>query len=209
MQLNIYGEFAPGPWKSPAEIIAAINSGKDEWFPGKVELRQFAASGAGLVEGAVNVWNVLCSIARHKPTRINVFTHATAGYIGLSGRVVKGDVIFNAGEATALTPDIIERAEEEKFTFSDSRTKNITINSVHAALGKNAEMVVYACHSGLDQAYLKRIASLLRIKVSGFKTEIHYYPEWAGKTLTWQYSAGTSRKVRDFHGLVPDVFATP
>jgi len=43
MELNIYGDFSPGPWKTQAEIFAAINSGKEDWFPSKVELRQFAA----------------------------------------------------------------------------------------------------------------------------------------------------------------------
>lgn len=67
MELNIYGDFVPGPWTMQAEILAAINPGRDEWFPGKVELRQFAASGIGLVEGAVNVWNVLSLIVRNEP----------------------------------------------------------------------------------------------------------------------------------------------
>jgi hypothetical protein len=110
-----------------------------------VELRQFAASGRGIVEGAVNVWNVLCSIARHKPTRVNVSTHATEGYIGLSGKVVKGNVIFNTTrEENSLSPDIIAEADDEGFYFSDLRTKNATIKDVRDALGKHAEMVLYA-----------------------------------------------------------------
>jgi hypothetical protein len=92
MELNIFGDFAPGPWKTTAEGLAAINSNRDDRFPSKVELRQMAASGSGLVEGAVNVWNLLCSIVRHKPNRVNILTHATEGYISLSGRVVKGKV---------------------------------------------------------------------------------------------------------------------
>jgi hypothetical protein len=210
MELNICGDFAPGPWKTPAEIVAA--TGKDEWFPGTVELRQFAASGRGIVEGAVNVWNVLCSIARHKPTRVNVFTHATEGYIGLSGKVVKGNVIFNTTrEENSLSPDIIAEADDEGFYFSDLRTKNATIKDVRGALGKHAEMVLYACHSGLDQDYLKQIAKLLGIKVRGFKSEMWYHPVLSRdrKTIKWQYSAGPSEKVKDFHKLQADVFAGP
>jgi len=54
----------------------------------------FGVPGTGRQITVKGVWNVLCSIARHKPTRVNVFTHATEGYIGLSGKVVKGNVIL-------------------------------------------------------------------------------------------------------------------
>jgi hypothetical protein len=212
MELNIYGDFAPGPWKTQAEILAAINSGKEEWFPGKVELRQFAASGIGVVEGAVNVWNVLCSIVRNKPVRVNIFTHGTEGYIGLSGWVIKGNVIFNTlKEEYALSPELIQEAGEQGFIFSDFKTKNATIENVRAALGGHAEMVLYACHSGVDQGYLKQIAKLLRIRVRGFKSEINYHPAGSKdrKTINWQYSVGSSGKVQDFHKLQPDVFADP
>jgi hypothetical protein len=209
MELNIYGNFAPGPWKTDAAILAAINSGKDDWFPSKVELKRFANSGRGVVEGADNVWNMLCSIVRHKPTRVNVCTHGTDGYIGFVGQVVKGNVIFDARkEENSLNPDIIEEAEKEGFKFSDHKTKNATMKDVRGALGKNAEMVLYACHSGLEQDYLKQIANLLRIKVWGFKSEILYHPVPTKdlKTIkTWQYSAGPTEKVTDFHKLQPDV----
>jgi hypothetical protein len=72
-------------------------------------------------------------------------------------------------------------------------------------------MVLYACHSGLDQGYLKQIAELLRIRVRGFKSEILYHPVPSKdrKTINWQFSAGFSEKVQDFHKLQPDVVADP
>jgi hypothetical protein len=102
-------------------------------------------------------------------------------------------------------------ADDEGFYFSDLRTKNATIKDVRGALGQHAEMVLYACHSGLDQDYLKQIAKLLGIKVRGFKSEMWYHPVLSKdrKTINWQYSAGPSEKVKDFHKLQADVFAGP
>lgn len=155
-ELNIYGSFKEGPWKTNAEVLAAIRSMTDEWFPGSAELREFAKSGKGTVEGVVNVWNVLCSIARNRPNRVNIFTHATSGYIGLSGKVVKGNVYFSAKADAELNDEIINSAEEDDFTFSDSKSKNVTMKQVRAALRKDAEIVIYACHSGLDKTYLQK-----------------------------------------------------
>jgi hypothetical protein len=205
MELNVYGDYAPGPWKTNAKILAAINSNRDEWFPGREELRQFAASGSGLVEGAVNVWNLFCSIVRHKPNRVNIFTHGDSGYIGLSGTVVKGNVYFARSPDTQLSPETILAATEPGFSFSDQKTKNATMNDVRKALGKEAELIVYACHSGLDSRYLQSIARLLNVRAAGFEEEIHYHPDPSPdlKSIRWQYSVGDGAKVRDFHGLKP------
>ncbi len=204
MELNVYGEYAQGPWRTPKEIVAAANSNRDEWFPGKLELRQMASSGAGVVEGAPNVWNLLCLIVRYKPARVNIFTHATSGYIGMSGTVVKGNVYFAKSPAAEFGPETINEAGEDGFTFSDAKTKGATMGDVHQALGTSSQIVVYACHSGSDTAYLKRLAKLLRTKVGGFDQSIRFYPTLSRdqKSLDWQYSTGGA-KVRDFHGLTP------
>jgi len=215
MELNIFGDFTEGPWKTDAEILKASKI-PYEWSPGKDELRHFAASGGrGFVEGAANVWNVLCSIVRHKPRRVNIFTHgADDGYIGLKGWVVKGNVTFDTRkEEYALTPELISEAEEEGFSFSDLKTKNATVNNVRDALGEHAEMVLYACHSGSDQDYLNQIARLLRIKVWGFSKEILYRPLPSRdglKIVGWRYKVdGDSEEVAHFYKLQPDIVGRP
>lgn len=206
MELNVYGEFAPGPWKTNSEIMSSINSNRDEWFPSKVELRALAASGSGKVEGAVNIWNLFCAIVRTKPSRVNIFTHAISGYIGLSGRVVKGNVIFGAAEATSLSVALMKETEEENSSFSDLKTKDVTMGDVRTALGSHAQVAVYACHSGLNGEYLRQIAKFLRVSVGGFEDEIRYHPTLSAdkKSISWQYSVGDGPKVKDFHKLTPE-----
>jgi len=201
-ELNVYASFKSGPWKSDAEILAAINSNKDEWFPGQDELFAVAKGGKGIPEGVENVWNLLCAIARHRPTRLNIFTHAVSGYIGLSGRVIKGNVVFDTAPATEVNDEIISNADAEGFTFSDAKSKNITFKQVRDALGKHAVIVIYACHAGLDLNYLKQIARALDVTVKGFRDEIRYYPIAVGGKITgWKVSVGRSAPVSDFHDL--------
>ena len=76
--------------KRKLRFLLPLILGKEEWFLSKVEPRQFAASGRGVVEGAVNVWDVLCSIVKTKPARVNIFTHGTDGNIVLSSLAING-----------------------------------------------------------------------------------------------------------------------
>jgi hypothetical protein len=210
-ELNIFGDFRPGPWKSDAEILEALKN-DDEWFPGTAELKKFAQSGRGHVAGAVNVWNVLREIAKSHPHRVNIFTHAIAGYIGLSGRVVSGNVYFDTrSEANELNEDLIALAEDEDFSFSVGKDKH-GMGEVREALGTGGEVVIYACHAGLDRRYLQKLAKVLKATVKGFSEEIRYHPKKThdGKRiLGWEFSAGDSPKVSDFHALIPDIVVTP
>ena len=213
-ELNLWADFKPGPWKTPQEIIAEINTGKDNWFPGKDELLEFAKSGKrknAVVEGVYDIWNVLGKIRRIRPKRINIFTHAVSGYISFSGEVVKGNVTFNTHKKdTDFSSQSIDRAKMAIFKEHDKAKKRMTIDDVRAALPRGAKMVIYACHAGLDTDYLKKIAKLLRITVESFSKEIRYHPvRIVGGRIIWQYSAGAGKKVFDFHDLQPDRSVSP
>jgi hypothetical protein len=212
-ELNLWADFKPGPWNTPQEIVAEINTGKDNWFPGKDELLEFAKSGKrknAAVVGVRNMWNVLGAIGRIGPKRINLFTHARSGYIAFSGEVLKGDVSFNTDEKdTDFSSQSIERAKMATFQEHD-KAKRMTIVDVRRALPRGAKMVIYACHAGLDTDYLKKIAKLLRIRVESFSKEIRYHPvRIVGGRIIWQYSAGAGKKVYDFHNLKPDKSVPP
>ena len=212
-ELNLYADFKPGPWKTPQDIVAEINTGKDNWFPGRDELFEFAKSGkrkSAVVVGVHNIWNVLGAIGRIGPKRVNIFTHAVSGYISFSGEVVKGNVAFNTHEMdTDFSSQSIERAKMATFQEND-KAKRMTIDDVRNALPRGSKMVIYACHAGLDTTYLKKIAKLLSIRVESFSKEIRYHPvQIAGGRIIWKYSAGGGNKVSDFHDLQPDRSVSP
>jgi len=212
-EINIWGSYSQGPWKTDEEIIAAINKKTDEWFPGSIELLKFAKSGKGTVEGAVNVWNLLCSIARNKPTRVNIFTHACSDTIGFKGSVVKGNVYFEtAKEEYTLSVELMKLAEEEGYTFSDDKNKDVTMSQVRKALGKDAHIYIYACHVGLGTSYVTSLANFFAVTVHASTKDMRFHPIVSkdGKTIkSWKYSAGSGDRHSDFHSITLDVAIKP
>ncbi|MBI1745321.1 MAG: hypothetical protein HYR55_01885 [Acidobacteria bacterium] len=214
IELNLWGDFTDGPWKSDMEILAAAKAGK--WYPGRIDLENFAKSGKrGKTLPVHNVWNLMCAIAREKPGsvgRVNIFTHANKGFIALSGRVVVGNVIFNEGPAE-FGEQTLDIANDEGTTFSDKESKNITLERVRRSFTKKAFLVIYACHAGLDKEYLSNIAKLLGIVVKSFSGEIRYHPipsKDGKKIVDTKYGLkGSPVEVSDFHALMPDRQAEP
>jgi hypothetical protein len=220
-ELNIYGKFAPGPYKTDAQILAAVRPLiVDKWFPSSNELYRFASSGPGIVEGAVNLWNFLSLIYRYKPKRINIFTHGSDnGRIALSGRIVDGNVWFGKVIGDKLV-DSLEiwlsggsLQEAENAVFSDDKIKNITLPMVHDALPKEAHLYIYACHSGVDALELLEIEKRLKTKVHGFTNSILFRPipsQDGKKIVDWKYSSDKAKTWHgDFHGLIPDLPRSP
>lgn len=219
--VNLYGSFEPGPWKTDAEILKAIDN--EDWFPGRDELKIFAGSGPGHVEQVKNIPNLMTSIARlESVTRVNIFTHATKGYISLHGWVTKGNVIFSdiEDEQLELDEDTLREATGNWTIYSDPirpKSKPITLSDVRKKYGKGVHMVIYACHSGLDEEYLGNVAKLFGIPVHGFSSEIGYHPVSKSnkRILHWEFFVKPSEKVkqvkmlRHFHHLTPDIIVKP
>jgi hypothetical protein len=230
-ELNIVGDFKyeKGLYTKDADILGDVltndKDGKpktDVWFPSTQEMMTFAASGRGAVEGAHDVSGVLCLIYRHKPNRVNLFVHAGPfGFIGINGTVVRGNVKFDdAKKKSPKDLDQVDFAGPTEFSaesiaeyqsFSDSKSKGVTMAMVQGALPKDAKIVIYACHSGSEREKLKKLAGLFKVPVYGFTQDIRYWPiSQDGKSIyRWEYSVGGGPRVKDFHCLVPDVVETP
>lgn len=72
-------------------------------------------------------------------------------------------------------------------------------------------MVIYACHSGLDEEYLGKVAKLFGIPVQGFSSEIGFHPiSRSNKISGWEYfvtpsaTAKQSNMVKRFVDLKPN-----
>ncbi|HEX3846098.1 MAG TPA: hypothetical protein VHV81_01850, partial [Steroidobacteraceae bacterium] len=191
VELNIVGIFA-SPWKgkSSKQILDAAQS--EDWFPSEenVEFARSGSKGDIWREGDIyTLFYKLGKLARKSPKSIhtlNIFTHGDKGYVGLSGRVTfepklnpgfRGNVYLDGGHAE-FSKDLIEDIlyEESRTVFrtksmtEDAAYKeNVTLEDVRGAFASDAEVVIYACHAGLDQQYLARMANLLGARVTGFK----------------------------------------
>jgi hypothetical protein len=147
--------------------------------------------------------------------RINIFTHANSDMIALSGRIAAGgmstQVFLNVN--SALSVDNLNNLTQSGVTFSvQSQSKQIaskkfTLDDVRKRFAKAAVIVVYACHSGMDGAFLQQIADTFQVKVRGFTDVIGYFPKFteqpAKVTNRKRVGVGHNSQVveSDFHKL--------
>jgi hypothetical protein len=215
IELNFVGDFKPLPGcKTDADIIAAVK--KDLWSPDGAEMGLLAKSDGGQVKTVPNILSLIVAIGR-KPResvrRVNIITHANKNVIALFGHVVRGDVLFDGGTDTVLDEFTTDKYEQDGYVFGeDKRRMNLTLERVRQSFAKNAVIVVYACHAGLNVEGLKAIASFFGVKVQGFKREIAYHLQWDKheKRITGRkYSVGNSAQVSKLSGLVPDSSVSP
>ena len=199
-ELNVFGSFSPGPWKTPEDIVAA--AGDRKWAPSTAELKAFAESGKGRAEGISDCYSLLAAIIRTQPDRINIFTHANQRFIFFLGAVVSGNVTFDdSKQYNALDVEFLAQQEEAGTTFTSGSTKNASFDQFHKALPSNATLCLYACHVALGRELCIAIATYFNIKVKAFKSEIRFYPSVVKGDLAMKYAIGTNDQVTNFHDL--------
>jgi hypothetical protein len=123
--------------------------------------------------------------ASGKIARINVISHTNSGLVAFGGTVEKtGKVMLNVNDRS--DPDkhfiamdsaaLVDLRDEEKEWFIDNQ--RFTIKDLRQKFAANAEIVLYACGSGFNLAFLRDVALTFKVTVRGFKSEIIYYAEW-------------------------------
>ena len=86
----------------------------------------------------------------------------------------------------------------------------IEVADIRKRFADDAMLVLYACHSGQKQSFVKSIATFFNIKVVGFNDLIGYYPPaqtQAGKFLRTGMKIGIGRNgtpVTDWRNLISD-----
>jgi hypothetical protein len=209
-ELNIVGSFPleGKPWKSTAEILADMKL--DRWFPADKELGIFANSKRPKKNSRFlkvgDAYAFMKAIYSFPAKRINLFTHGTT----LSGKVIKGDVLFNPGKQFDLLGTWYYEATNPGFIFQAKKSWH-TIKELRKVMPRGAILIIYGCKSGFQRGDLKRLSSLLGIVVEGFSHSILYHPVMSAnrkKIIDWRYSHGKNgKKVDDYHNheLTPDI----
>ncbi len=194
IELSFVGDW-PSEWekqkKSDTEILDSVGAngedrrGPNEWSPSTNDFLRFAKTGHRSEdpqpETVTDLSGLLYKIGKRKPGTVNrvyLFTHADETYLGLSG-TVKLDSPYFTGQG--ITDDDIFEAKEDNKSF---RTKNmtqaqgfaedITLARVRDAFQKDAQIVIFACHFGLNPAYIEKLSKLFGVKVRGFTKAIAY-----------------------------------
>jgi hypothetical protein len=199
-ELNVFGSFTAGPWKTAADIVAAAADHK--WAPATADLKAFAESGKGKAEGIGDSYSLLAAIIRAKPDRINIFTHSNTRFIYFAGKVVPGNVEFDDSRTyNSLDVEYLAQQEEDGTTFSGGTTKDASFADFRKALPSNAILCLYACNVALGRQLCIGIANYFKINVKAFKREVRFYPSVVKGGLAMKYAVGTNDQVTDFHDL--------
>jgi hypothetical protein len=161
--------------------------------------------GAILVDGSNETPNG--SIAR-----LNIFTHANEDLIAFAGTVRP----LNVGSSvslevdTAFSEDTLDKINQRGVPFyvnsKKFAKKAFTMDDVRRRFAKDAVIVIYACHSGLDSRFIQYLADTFQVRVRGFKSVIGYFPSYSEQPLSVnrrRLGIGYNAKVvvTDFHEL--------
>jgi hypothetical protein len=228
-EVNVFGTF-PSDWNGASDRAIADAAAAENWFPGTDDMKRFARPGTAPgtttldVKEIIGLLRELGEIGRKNPhsiRRLNFFAHgANDGTIWVSGRVTRTNVDF-VGDRFSLNNQSMMELEADDVVLlplkKGTRTKgdaergwqeNITLRDVRQAFSADAVVVVYACHSAIDEGYLRRIGKLLGARIQGFRKMTVWKLTWnENKQITRRQFGldGSTRFVEDFHQLPPDI----
>jgi hypothetical protein len=227
-ELNVFGAF-PTAWNGkPLEEVWDAAQPADRkknksrtWYPGTADMRDFAKNGGkGIttmdVGGLEDMLIKLGHIGQKEPhsiSRLNLFTHADGdGTIWLKGEVTLNNVLFygyrDSLSDLALDEYLDENKETRTFGRGPKDKKPIRLADVRRAFGEGAHLVVYACHSGVNKPYLKKVRELFGVKVvEGFSKMIRYdFDVMKGGLTNSRFAIEYSQdSVSDYHRLTPNI----
>jgi hypothetical protein len=189
----------------------------EEWFPDTKDMRKMAQQGQRASDTMLKVStpvDLLASLGRIGATepgsvsRLNIFTHGSdQGEIILEGTVISNNVTWSPADYRdgAFGDDLFENVREGRITFSLRGSKQeFSVNDVRKAFSKNAVVALYACHSGVDKGYLRKMSSLFGVPVKGFRQEVMYkldLDKSGGVISTYGLGGLAGKEVGNFHEL--------
>ncbi len=210
--ITVIADF-DNPWKGKLaqEIDRMKNS---SWEPSEDD---FAVVSGGGTE--ISHYMQLFALLVQKPKgtvgRVNVFTHANSDMIAFHGNL-KPKTTFTEVLLTvdgSINAQAIQDWPTAQFTLgggaktSDGK-KTFTIKDVQARFTKDAEIIFYACHSGVDTKFLHDISTGLGAKARGFSKNIAYCPKFTTTPPSvdrdWVSIQTCNSPTKDFNKLQPD-----
>lgn len=208
LELNIVGEwnFQSSEEKKQARDTDRLGPDTDDL----VSVIRNAGGKSPIIIPVSSVWGLLHGIVQNgqKGTikRVNVFTHGSRTEVSFKGTLrlpsLEGllvEVQFTDKSEDRLGMEALDRLDGSLFPIN--REHSHTLKDIRECFGKNAEIVLYSCHSGVDQELVQRIANTLQVVVVGFSEKIAYCfgdKKYAGISLG---IGSCNNAVTDFHDL--------
>lgn len=210
--ITVIADF-DNPWKGKlAEEIDRMKKGA--WEPSEDDFDVVSRGGAE-ISHYMQLFALIVQKPKGTVSRVNVFTHANSDMIAFHGNL-KPKSTFTEVLLTvdgSINAQSIQDWPTAEFTLeggaktSDGK-KKFTIKDVQARFTEDAEIIFYACHSGVDTKFLHDISTGLGAKARGFSKNIAYCPKFTTTPPSvdrgWVSIQTCKNPVKDFNKLQPD-----
>jgi hypothetical protein len=181
-ELNLVGDFKWDPPQTDAQLLAELAGNR--WSPATADFEAVPGGTPVVTPTFGHMLGAIVTQAKGSIARINLFTHGDKTVIGFGGEikpmtVTRADVMINVNSSgndlIAMEPTGMANLSQPGVTFTLG-SKTLTVQDIRDRFAKDAQIVLYACHSAQTASFLKSIATFFGVKVVGFKVEIGYYP---------------------------------
>jgi hypothetical protein len=212
--LNLIGKFE-NPWKNnPTEEAKLIEAYK--WSPATDSWE--AVFGASTTTTIDSLSRFLGAIKQQQPQtieRINLFSHGNPGLIAFAGRIDAKTADVTLFTEKALDLRIADTDPIPIGGGQEQNTMGIEARNLQDRFTKDAQIILYLCHSGTDPELLQAIADAFHVVVRGFSQQVWVCPDWDKLPGPPKIDRGFTSidrckiKQRGFAHLVPDRSAKP
>lgn len=223
--VNVIGSYS-NPWKLVKDEMKKIDDGF--WSP-TIDDFTVVATSKRKNEKRVECKTVdqfLAIIYRYRPgsvKRVNIFTHGDRMGIGFYGKVDQaGTVTFHSHApntqsvlGTSLDGKSLAKARNPsqwwQCIIRKRLSKRYYLKDVLKRFAKGAEIVLYACRSGVDPTLLKDIATTFKVPVRGFSQKIAFCPKHNNISIDRSRMGIDNCKnpTKDYRTLKPDRVQKP
>jgi hypothetical protein len=176
--ISLIGQF-PNPWKTRIkDEINRIETG--QWSPTDDDFYANAVSRKLTCTSFLEFMSAIYNNPPRSVAQVNVLTHGSRSSIPFKGTVHNRTGIVTLNHSTALNDTVLQNAEKNSWKFKNDKGREVEfwLKDVKSRFAKNAKIVFYACHSGIDLALLKNVATTFNVQVLGFSKEIAYCPSF-------------------------------
>lgn len=148
-------------------------AGGGKWHPSYADYVEI--TGTTTPNGPGDFNRLMEMIGEYRPgsiKRLNFWTHADSGSIGITGDIVPFNVVFTSWvDETAIT-----NLNVPGISFGPPG-KTMTLDQIRGRFANDAIFVLYGCNIGrYPKTLLTALKDLLQVTVIGFKTENVYCP---------------------------------
>jgi hypothetical protein len=167
-----YANGYPQPAYAPG---AEAKMAEDEhWSPSSLDW-EWTAKLSGGGTAVVSLDEIITQIGK-KPVgsidELGIIAHANSTYFSLSGTVlISGPTLPN-----------VKFGKDGMVDAAGLTAKQSKIDAVKDRFAKGAQIVLYACHAGLDDSLLQAVAQSFGVCVYGFSNEIGILIQWNPRT---------------------------